>query len=686
MAAHRSMRFVHRLAYPPSTFLFLVVLAATASCHRGTEFRFWFDNLDLVSIDTTGAHPAPLPDPGSCAIEPESWELVPSPTALPSGRGAFTVWRNLKTPSTINVDTLEVLVHGQRIPKWKRGTTPRKLSYHYSQGGFLQRGLYLATPQSEIPSTLEIECRYQPTAHERERQKMRQGLPANLADLIELVQVGNDSRLALPVAANAVVKLRSPVNQGTNIDMAFACPRASEQEAIEIITSKERKVVTVEEPDKWMPLLLKNSVGDLAIRQIGTSRYDCFVSDPRWVATSKQQRPNIVVVIVDGLRSDVAGDPEIMPYLYNWSQDVLLFSQARVTAPWTRPSVASLLTGRYPRQHGLETEGRNILATEIETLPEVLRSHGYVTASFSANPWLGPSMGLDQGFSRMVTLRDQAEHLFFEASEWSRSVPGPSFSVIFLMDTHYPYRHQQSFDRTSSLEGSTLDVGSASVSDSQTRPRNLAISDQDISKTRGLYLENAAYVDQMLGDFLQQQSRDENTIIAVTADHGEAFGEHRDFFHGWNLYEELVHVPLILRSRDLAPGVRSDPVSLRQLAPTLLELVGVSTDEIPARTLSTASNNSPVFFSTRFRDMSLDSVLVDHWKFIDGRGKNDCELYDLSVDPGETVNLCSVDRQRATELSALLKQYQTSPRQATSSMSGEQPSLDELESLGYLGQ
>ena len=195
---------------------------------------------------------------------------------------------------------------------------------------------------------------------------------------------------------------------------------------------------------------------------------------------------------------------------------------------------------------------------------------------------------------------------------------------------------------------------------------------------------------------LKQRGRLDNAVVIVTGDHGEALGERGTLFHGWNLYDELVRVPLVLSGPAIAPGAIRSPVSLVRLPATLLELAGLEAPVSFAPALPLAGDEqrpARVFAHTRFRGADVTSVVEWPYKLILRQGRRRPELYDLSTDPSEQNNLCARKPLLVEELTMVIEEWLA--RQAEAGEELREDSVEEdaeidptlrrqLEALGYV--
>ena len=342
-------------------------------------------------------------------------------------------------------------------------------------------------------------------------------------------------------------------------------------------------------------------------------------------STAATRAPNVLLVSIETLRADdVAchgGSRAKTPALDALAKDAVVFDSAYAAAPWTLPSLATLLTGRYPSECGFGRtgqEGRPLeyyascsLSPETSTVAELLHDAGYSTAAQLTNDFLRRHSGLDRGIqdyrhaaeynrllsatmvgiarnlwgktgTRRAELPDQnaAEPVTRAAMNWlSRRAKPPFFLWVHYFDPHLDYdppglspdSHPQYFQPGRDW----TDVDSNAVA------RGVIVaSPRDRELLRELHGLEVTYMDQWLGRLLQAlEARGEadNTLIIVTADHGEEFWEHGGFEHGHAMNDEVLHVPLLVRMPHRAGAGRrvATPVSLIDVMPTALEVVGV---------------------------------------------------------------------------------------------------------------
>ncbi len=318
------------------------------------------------------------------------------------------------------------------------------------------------------------------------------------------------------------------------------------------------------------------------------------------------RRPNIVVIVWDTCRADrlsAYGHPRpTTPRLEEFSRDAVTFRHAYAPAPWTPPSHASLFTGLLPAHHGLtqrEGEEGGRVRPGIPLLAETLAAAGYDTVGFTCNACISTTTGLDRGFRRMHGLylgepdKGSSEKARRAVAGWlasRRAEPAgkdrPLFLFLNLMDAHIP--------RTPSAEalGAVRAPGmqdadlqrAASITERDVFVHSLGIRRLDgptLAAAGTVYDAACRDLDASTGailDLLQAEGLLQGALVAITADHGEALGEHGEMGHRMSVYDPLLHIPLVVRWAGHLDGGRSEEgqVRLQDLYPTVLEAAGVA--------------------------------------------------------------------------------------------------------------
>ncbi len=434
-----------------------------------------------------------------------------------------------------------------------------------------------------------------------------------------------------------------------------------------------------------------------------------------WKDSDGAPRRNVILILLDTVRVDRLGcygsAMGLTPEIDRFAETAVRFEQAFAHAPWTLPSVASLYTSRHPMQHGAggHLGSFRMLPERAVTLAEVLRRQGLSTGAILNVLFLSETLGMTQGFASV----DHSVHADDNVSG-RRAGPTtdaalgyidsqgdqPFFLLVHYFDAHLTYdppqpyrrRHADPQDRegTDYLFGTVRDM-------LRFRRGEIQLGDAMLGRLEKLYDGEIAYLDHEVGrllDGLANRGLEGNTVVVITADHGEEFLDHDGFEHGHTLYDELLHVPLLIRTPEMTTA-RSVSATVRQidLAPTLCELAGVSPDtsfdgeSLAGLMAGARAPERSVLSQGNMWGASGAAWRTAGYKMIRDAGSVSAELYDITADPGEQTNVCGEVPERCAtmvqDLNLVLK------RLATEAAPGESPTLSErdiqrLRALGYL--
>ncbi len=368
-------------------------------------------------------------------------------------------------------------------------------------------------------------------------------------------------------------------------------------------------------------------------------------------------RPNVVLITIDTLRADALGlyaNRNQTPTIDGLGHEGVVFGNAHVQAPFTTASIASMFAAMYPSL--LKIGERAYFIPQEQTLfAEKLAQAGYRTGAFSANYSLTEGMGIYQGFAAVSVLHENASlpnttnHLTSKAIEFLKAdLESPFFLWVHYYDPHLPYDPPQSY-RTFKNHKSSLPQRMGG-----TQKRNHYYPPQALAYVKSLYLDDVRFVDYHVGrllDVLKEADVYDQTLVALTSDHGEEHYDHRGFWHGHTMYQELLRVPLIMKG----PGIPakkwiSSPVEIMDLFPTLEEIL-----ELPP--VPSDQSRQGVAFTKLIRKLSLSyakpflyaehifygepqrSIRVGNYKLIEWLVFPRFELYDVASDSKERRNL-----------------------------------------------
>jgi arylsulfatase A-like enzyme len=418
-------------------------------------------------------------------------------------------------------------------------------------------------------------------------------------------------------------------------------------------------------------------------------------------------RPNILVYMVDTLRADHLGvygyEVPTSPNIDRFATDATLFGRSLAQTSWTRPAVASVFTGLHPQAHG--TNGRlDALSQDAETVAEMLSGVGYETAAIFTNANLF-NTGLDQGFDTYLYLREGAhdatyvlsDELHDMAVQWldKRERDRPFFLYLHAADPHSPYTPPPGFLERIGKRVENPEVG---LLDNVAELEREVVDEARLADLVALYDAEIAFNDHSFGRLLEELRRRglyDTTMIVLVSDHGEEFFDHGWWQHGKTLYEEQLAVPLIIRfPGGVGAGERDDRIAQHiDLLPTMLDLAGLeSPDRLEGRSLypGAAPRTGPVFAMSYLSvdDRVAESLTWDDAKLVLHHYDHPWGrlLFDLSSDPGETVNLWSERPVLAGYLLSSLKAFEIAQQVRLEPEAGEfdEEQIERLRALGYL--
>jgi arylsulfatase A-like enzyme len=454
--------------------------------------------------------------------------------------------------------------------------------------------------------------------------------------------------------------------------------------------------------------------------------------------------PNILVVLIDTLRADHLGaygyERPTSPSIDAFTRESVQFLRAYSQSTWTKPATASLMTGRYPRQHQAYLEKAKLPESEI-LLPEALGAAGYRTAIFSGNPWVTREWGFDQGVDHFVSIYDERfarVTLFMRSLKrlaklvdhkaraynrvkmlvqgeltttardpvvteallgWVAERPGqPFYAHLHLMSPHHPYDPPAPYDRfvpDPAHEPVTYYPKKSYFFFEEGEPLDAAARADMIARYDGDIL----FVDGVFGPLIERLRAMgilDDTVVVLVSDHGEEFYDHRNWGHGQSVYEELTRVPLVIRYPPrFPPGKRVDtPVMTVDVMPTLLDLAGVPPlESLAGRSLLPLVGGSAVgageaYSELLYRYGEARGLVEGSRKMIHMRKDQEsrAEGYDLAADPDEQRALGAADPAAAPLLERLDAITTWGNAHQSAAVEGQMdPEMQKrLKALGYL--
>ncbi|GAB4566450.1 MAG: hypothetical protein Tsb0020_18170 [Haliangiales bacterium] len=375
------------------------------------------------------------------------------------------------------------------------------------------------------------------------------------------------------------------------------------------------------------------------------------------------QPKNVVVILIDTVRAEVfeavrAGNQIHTPAYDALAQDSTVFVNAYNNENWTKPSVATTLSGLYPSTHDAKKD-ESKLSDDVELISERLKQEGFATAGFVANGYVSDKFGFEQGWDMFRNYirenrKSEAEYVYRDALAWltehkQKSADAPYFLYIQTIDPHVtykverPYTQQYFAQEYSGPLGPTIDA--TELQDLSKGKRNG--TEADISWLKAVYHGEVTYHDEHMGKFIDQlktMGALDDTLLVITNDHGEELQDHGKFGHGHTLFDELLRAPLLMRFPGLFPaaGRVGEAVENVDVAPTIIDALGLEP-------MASADGSSllplvqgkpvqrPYYAVSEFLD-GRRAVRVGDWKLMRS-SSTWANLYNVSKDFDEDENL-----------------------------------------------
>jgi arylsulfatase A-like enzyme len=421
---------------------------------------------------------------------------------------------------------------------------------------------------------------------------------------------------------------------------------------------------------------------------------------------------NVVFIVVDTLRNDRLGcyghNEETSPTIDKLAEESIFFEKAYSTAPWTLPSISSMLTGEHPAVLGTDNDSK--LPKRFKTMAELFRDAGYQTAAVSSHIYVTKKYGFAQGFdffnSNAIIGRDMVSgpvvnaRAFQTINELSKS-DKPFFLFLHYFDPHYDYLMHDILNTYPDYKGILHSGISIDALRALSKKRRLRAKDKRY--LFAAYDSEIRYTDDLISrlfDELRRRKMFDDTLIIFTGDHGEHLGDDRERWIGHTLHvtQKLIHIPLLIRMPKGAVRHRvSSNFSLVDLMPTILRYIGIeSPEDISGKAIDLTSNKpfDRVVFSETVRWRKLQAVMSGKWKFTRNMKTQKFQLYNLETDPRgridikdenmETANLLDQKRVEWVEhVKAQQKKFGTAVKEKIKpDLSSEE--VQQLKALGYV--
>ncbi len=460
------------------------------------------------------------------------------------------------------------------------------------------------------------------------------------------------------------------------------------------------------------------------------------------------KRPNILFISIDASRADhfscYGKVVDVTPNIDRIARNGVLYKNAISTAPWTPTSHASMFTGMHQVKHGMR-EGHMFLSTRWKTLAEVLQENGYHTVGIDGNPYLNSVTGLSRGhtdyselwrkpssFSGIIsrikaTLKAElagggflSEKMNDEVFRWLNKYDyeKPFYMFLQALEPHFAYKPPTKFkDKyVKEISKETLAMMQIIFADCNLHNvKKMQLSTDDLEHLYDLHTAELAFLDhklQQIFNLLKKKGQFDHTMIIITTDHGEAFGEHGVFGHQFLLTNSLLHVPLIFHLPGAIPAGKrfTNLVQTSDIFPTIIDMIGLnndfkkecmgvsltSFDNVKFRDYAFAEYDTPVDTLRSFEkydnveisqyDRNLKMIQSLEWKYIWASDGN-CELYNLINDYEEQKNLFTVHKSKAKDMEQQLNKWVDTHqiKDFDDELDDQdQEILDSLRKLGYI--
>jgi len=422
---------------------------------------------------------------------------------------------------------------------------------------------------------------------------------------------------------------------------------------------------------------------------------------------SSRDSSNVIIIVVDTLRADHLGcygySRDTTPHIDSLAKESIIFHNTYSSSTWTTPSVASLFTSQYPAVLGYRVYPIELDASFL-TLAEIFKQNSYATGGIISNIFLTAKLGFGQGFDT-----------YDEEASWGlEGISSPSvtdkaiaflednkgekfFLYLHYNDPHYNYHLHENYDYYPQYKG-PLFSGQSIQSLREALPQ---FSADDIEYLNALYDSEISYTDEYIGKLirtLKDMGLYDDTLILLTADHGEEFAERVDPWigHVIKVYQEVIKVPLLIKMPGhSAPKKVDDEVGLIDLVPTLVHSLRLKTSKdfagVPIDLEKGVRPSKEYLVCETLREANKHSVIYEGWKYIIDYEKNKKELFNLEDDPGELNNMAKRMRELARDYEKMLYEWaaDTQKKRSRLHLRSREPNFSDkqtevLKSLGYI--
>ncbi len=442
---------------------------------------------------------------------------------------------------------------------------------------------------------------------------------------------------------------------------------------------------------------------------------------------AKRGRYNIMLVSFDCLRYDHVGcngyELNTTPNIDQLAEKGTNFMRAYSQSSWTAPSHMTIMTSLYPAAHEVNVHPKPApLHPIINTVAAILQAAGYRTGGFISGTYVKSVLGFARGFDRYdenFNVERSSDEVNKQVISWfegnNENPRRPFFLFVHYFDPHEPYDPPPPYDSMfNPVHNNEPGKNSRDILKyfKMKRPGE-GVNREMLKNLIGLYDGEIRHTDDRFGEllnFLKQNGEFDNTLIIVTADHGEAFLDHKNQLrHGNSLYEELIHVPFVIKlpkqwkQREVSDAI----VQHLDISPTILDILGLPVPDnmqgkslLPLMTPENSPKSRQAVEDTAYSELIvrinredtlfLESVVTERWKLVWDRSKDTFELFDLHANPGEQINVDYKNPEIVNTLKRSLvelsKENLSRQKARDSVKKGElnEEILKELKALGYI--
>ncbi len=422
---------------------------------------------------------------------------------------------------------------------------------------------------------------------------------------------------------------------------------------------------------------------------------------------NRDRHPNIVLIIIDTLRGDHThmgkGEKKETPELNKlFEKDSAFFGTSWSNAPWTLPSISSVLTSKFPSEIGVVKRNSKI-DDKFLTIAEELKHKGYSTHGVISHIFLKEKYGLAQGFDTYIEKIDSSDNNLLSitspevTSEAFKIINGkrkkPFFLFLHYFDPHYRYIDH---DVRSNYKGPFLPDGNDSKKAEIIK--NNRFTSEDLDYFRECYRSEIRFTDRYVKKVISElktKGMYRNTLIVIVSDHGEEFGERGTLGHGQSLFNEQTMIPFVLKLPDNKKSmvINRKVFSNIDISPTILDVAGIKIpDTFSGKSIFGPEGPETVFMEVNESkyDTLYNQCAIIHsgWKLIKNFETGKFELYDLSKDESEKNNQYNSNKKMFFSMYKILKRYirmMEENRHISQKTQLTKEEQKKLETLGYIG-